>query len=124
MLVLLAVPAAALSSGKAKRPDNAASTTASVSQKHSTTLRADVEIRVIREYFEAQKEKPKSLPPGIARQLARGKPLPPGIAKTRMPDALVRKLPTHDGLRWVLTGDVVLLVDVDDLIVDFVRAIF
>ena len=91
--------------------------------RRPTTLSADVEIRIIREYFAAQPEKPRSLPPGIARQLAKGRPLPPGIAKTRMPDALLDRLPRHEGTRWMLSGDVVLLVDTNDVIVDFVRVI-
>ncbi|MDX1443630.1 MAG: hypothetical protein R3270_07625, partial [Gammaproteobacteria bacterium] len=39
------------------------------------------------------KGKSKSLPPGIAKNLERGKPLPPGIQKTRLPNELQQKLP-------------------------------
>jgi hypothetical protein len=124
-LCALAAPAAA-QSGRGKPKPTARSSEAVAARPaadRSTGLRADVEIRIIREYFAAQPEKPKSLPPGIARQLARGKPLPPGIAKKTMPPALVRQLPERDGMRWVLSGDVVLLVDVSDVIVDLVRVI-
>lgn len=84
----------------------------------------EVEIRIIRDYYSSQSRKPKSLPPGIAKNLARGKPLPPGIAKTRMPDDLIVLLPARAGTHWIVAGDVVLLVDAGDIIVDLVRLIF
>jgi hypothetical protein len=84
----------------------------------------DLEIRIIRDYYSAQSGKLKSLPPGIAKNLARGKPLPPGIAKTRVPDDLIGLLPSRAESLWIVAGDVVLLVDAGDLIVDVVRLIF
>jgi hypothetical protein len=84
----------------------------------------DLEIRIIRDYYSAQSRKLKSLPPGIAKNLARGKPLPPGIAKTRVPDDLIGLLPSRAESLWIVAGDVVLLVDAGDLIVDVVRLIF
>lgn len=41
----------------------------------------------------------RSLPPGIAKNLARGKPLPPGIAKKMVPSSMLRDLPVLSGLR-------------------------
>ena len=35
----------------------------------------------------------RSLPPGIAKNLARGKPLPPGIAKKMVPSSMLHDLP-------------------------------
>ena len=35
----------------------------------------------------------------------------------------MRRLPARSGTRWILAGDVVLLVDVSDIVVDIVRAI-
>ncbi|HEX6316339.1 MAG TPA: anti-virulence regulator CigR family protein [Gemmatimonadaceae bacterium] len=84
----------------------------------------DVEIRIIREFFGSRPEKPKSLPPGIARNLARGKPLPPGIARKQVPDDLIVLLPARTGTRWLITGGVVLLVDAGDIIVDLIRLVF
>lgn len=84
----------------------------------------DLEIRIIREYYSGKSAKPKSLPPGIAKNLARGKPLPPGIAKNSVPDDLMDLLPARAESRWLVAGDVVLLVDAGDLIVDVVRLIF
>ena len=84
----------------------------------------DVELRIIRDFYSADSRKPKSLPPGIAKNLARGKPLPPGIAKQQVPDDLIVLLPARTGTRWLIAGDVVLLVDVSDVIVDLVRLVF
>jgi hypothetical protein len=50
-----------------------------------------------------------SLPPGIAKNLARGKPLPPGIAK-KFDNRLIGKLPRYDGYEWRQAGTDVVLV--------------
>lgn len=50
-----------------------------------------------------------SLPPGIRKNLARGKPLPPGIAK-RFDSRLQGKLPHYDGYEWRQVGTDVVLV--------------
>ena len=53
----------------------------------------------------------KSLPPGIARNLRRGKPLPPGIAKQVLPSGLIHLLPPppHGFERVVLAGKILLV---------------
>lgn len=59
------------------------------------------------------KKKHKGLPPGIARNLARGKPLPPGIAKQHLPDELRHALPApHDGHERLIVDGKVLLVEI------------
>jgi hypothetical protein len=85
---------------------------------------SDVEIRIIRDYYSVGSRRPESLPPGIAKNLARGKPLPPGIAKKHVPDDLIILLPARPGAHWLIAGDVVLLVDAGDVIVDLVRLVF
>ncbi|MFZ3206103.1 MAG: anti-virulence regulator CigR family protein [Pseudomonas sp.] len=50
-----------------------------------------------------------SLPPGIAKNLARGKPLPPGIAKN-FDDRVASQLPHYDGYEWKQAGTDVILV--------------
>jgi hypothetical protein len=50
-----------------------------------------------------------SLPPGIAKNLARGKPLPPGIAKN-FDGRLASQLPRYDGYEWKQAGSDVILV--------------
>lgn len=55
----------------------------------------------------------RGLPPGIARNLARGKPLPPGIAKQHLPGDLAHLLPAPPhGYERVIVDGRVLLVDV------------
>lgn len=56
--------------------------------------------------------KPEPLPPGIRKNLARGKPLPPGIAKRALPEPLLAKLPHLDGYRYYSVGRDVALVSV------------
>jgi len=50
-----------------------------------------------------------SLPPGIQKNLARGKPLPPGIAK-KLDNRLLSQLPRYDGYEWQQAGTDLILV--------------
>ena len=69
--------------------------------------------------------KSKALPPGVAKNLARGKPMPPGIAMNRFPGGLNSLLPFYPGLEWSLLGNDVALVDATtNVIVDLFRDIF
>lgn len=124
LLIVLALPALAVpaeaQSGKAKGKDSGRNAAGRVSHARSS----GVEIRIIREYYGGKSRKLKPLPPGIAKNLARGKPIPPGIARTRMPDAVLVRLPARDGTIWFIAGDHVLLVDTGNIIVDFFRAFF
>jgi hypothetical protein len=79
------------------------------------------EIAVINDYYArypmdagaGQHKKNKGLPPGIAKNLARGKPLPPGIAKQQLPHDLILQLPqVHTGYERVVVDGRVLLVDI------------
>jgi hypothetical protein len=119
LIVLLAGPAAGQGAGRGK--SNSGGRGAGGSTPKVST---EVEIRIIRDYYSASGRKPKALPPGIAKNLARGKPMPPGIARTRVPDDLLVLLPARTGTRWLVVGDVVLLVDAGDLIVDLIRMVF
>ncbi|AJE20965.1 anti-virulence regulator CigR family protein [Azotobacter chroococcum] len=49
------------------------------------------------------------LPPGIRKQLARGKPLPPGSARN-FDSRLTSQLPRYDGYEWRQAGTDVVLV--------------
>ena len=65
---------------------------------------------------------PQGLPPGIAKNLARGKPLPPGIAKRHLPGLLVRELPERPGYQWlVVDRDVLLIAAATTIIVDILK---
>ena len=50
-----------------------------------------------------------ALPPGIQKNLARGKQLPPGIAK-KLDGRLVGRLPHYDGYEWQQAGTDLILV--------------
>ena len=55
----------------------------------------------------------KSLPPGIAKNLARGKPLPPGIAKQALPTGLISLLPPPPhGFERISVSGKILLVEI------------
>ncbi|OJT49337.1 MULTISPECIES: anti-virulence regulator CigR family protein [Pseudomonas] len=49
------------------------------------------------------------LPPGIQKNLARGKPLPPGIAK-KLDGRMLEHLPRYDGYEWRQAGTDLILV--------------
>jgi Ni/Co efflux regulator RcnB len=59
----------------------------------------------------------QSLPPGIAKNLARGKPLPPGIAKKRVPASMLGQLPSYPGYEWRIAGNDLVLVALSTAIV-------
>jgi hypothetical protein len=79
---------------------------------------SDQEIRLIRAYYQSHgghngKHKQKGLPPGIAKNLARGKPLPPGIAKQALPYELIQVLPpVRDGHERIIVAGKILLVEI------------
>lgn len=80
---------------------------------------SETEVSLIRSYYrdhdnnEKHKGKKRErLPPGIAKNLRRGKPLPPGIAKRALPTGLVTMLPpVRDGFERIELYGKVLLVE-------------
>ncbi|MGP8288924.1 anti-virulence regulator CigR family protein [Vreelandella zhanjiangensis] len=79
-------------------------------------------IRLLREFNAPATD---SLPPGIQRQLERGKPLPPGIAK-RFDRSIATRLPSYPGYEWEYVGNDVVLIEaatrvVVDILVDALR---
>lgn len=58
-----------------------------------------------------------SLPPGIAKNLARGKPLPPGIAKKTVPASMLGELPYYPGYEWKIVGDDLVLIALSTAVV-------
>ena len=58
-----------------------------------------------------------SLPPGIRKNLARGKPLPPGIAKKVAPQPMIAQLPRYAGYEWQVAGSDLVLVAVAGAVV-------
>ncbi|HLO96872.1 MAG TPA: anti-virulence regulator CigR family protein [Burkholderiaceae bacterium] len=63
------------------------------------------------------RERYADLPPGIRKNLARGKPLPPGIAKRLPPPALHQRLPQYPGYEWQVVGKDLVLVAATTLVV-------
>ncbi|MDI7419360.1 anti-virulence regulator CigR family protein [Cronobacter turicensis] len=59
----------------------------------------------------------ESLPPGIAKNLARGKPLPPGIAKKTVPASMLNELPYYPGYEWKMVGDDLVLIAISTALV-------
>jgi hypothetical protein len=92
---------------------NAAKIGVEVTFSHDETV-------IIRAYFDDERNQSskkakgkKSLPPGIEKNLARGKALPPGIAKQLLPADLVRLLPpARDGYERITVSGKVLLVEI------------
>lgn len=81
----------------------------------------------IRDYYAARPVgNGDGLPPGIRRNLARGKPLPPGIAKKSAPADLQASLRIAEGYEIVEVGLDVFLVEVatnviHDVLMDVIR---
>ena len=86
---------------------------------------SDAEVQTISAWYREQTDSNKgnkgkkgkghqnSLPPGIEKNLARGKSLPPGIAKQYLPADLRHSLPAApDGYERIIAGGKVLLVEV------------
>ena len=73
----------------------------------AVTLFTDGDRATFRDYFSTHKIVPDALPPGIAKNVARGKPLPPGIAKKALPPDLVRTLGSRagTGITFSIVGD-------------------
>lgn len=57
------------------------------------------------------------LPPGIRKNLARGKPLPPGLARRTLPAPVVANLPRVVGYEWQAVGTDLVLVQLGTMIV-------
>jgi Ni/Co efflux regulator RcnB len=65
-----------------------------------------------------------ALPPGIQKNLARGKPLPPGIAK-KLDGRLIGRLPHYDGYEWQQAGtDLILVALASGLIYEVLNGAF
>jgi len=59
----------------------------------------------------------RGLPPGIQRNLARGKSLPPGIARHTVPGRLLNDLPRIPDHEWRIAGRDLILIAIGTLIV-------
>lgn len=107
LLCTLMVPIQALPQGRGRgQQQNAPAPSGSIA------LFTTIEIGQIRSYYAAHSAGGvQPLPPGIARNLARGKPLPPGIAKRYAPGNLVALLTSRPGTEVLVVGAHVVLID-------------
>jgi hypothetical protein len=115
---VLAAPAAAQKPDKPKGRDGPG-VEAELSVGFSVSER-----RVISEYFGEHRYEAKSLPPGIAKNLARGKPLPPGIAKRQLPQDLQARLEPRADVEVTIFGDRIVLLEASGLVVDILEGVF
>ena len=81
------------------------------------------ERQIIAEFFSTHRQEVEALPPGIAKNLERGKPLPPGIAKRSIPSGLQSQLPTRVGVEVSIFGDRIVLLEASGLVVDILEGI-
>ncbi len=89
----------------------------------------DAEIETIRAYYRDHgsndghgnkhgKAKDKGMPPGIAKNMQRGKPLPPGIAKRYLPNDLILELPPlPSGYERIVVVGKILIVEISTQII-------
>lgn len=82
------------------------------------------ERQIIVEFFREHRYEAQALPPGIAKNLARGKPLPPGIAKKQIPAKLQARLPSRSGVEITIFGDRIVLLEASGLVVDVLGGMF
>lgn len=89
----------------------------------SVTFTAAERDAIVR-YYAAHPYQARALPPGIAKNLARGKPLPPGIAKRALPEELVAQLPRRSGLEVTIFGDRIVLLQASGVVADVLVGVF
>jgi len=90
-----------------------------------TFVFSDTDRTAFRNYFTTHKIVAQPLPPGIARNVARGKPLPPGIAKKSVPNDLLITLAPRAGagVTFSIVGDRVVALR-NGLVVDVMVNVF
>ena len=81
------------------------------------------ERQIIVEFFATHRQAAEALPPGIAKNLARGKRLPRGIAKRPIPSGLQAQLPARVGVEVSIFGDRIVLLQASGVVVDILEGI-
>ena len=89
----------------------------------ATVIFRDSDRVAFRDYFVAHRIVAQPLPPGIAKNVARGKPLPPGIAKKALPVELVRIAPRMPDVSYSIVGQVVVAIR-GGVVVDIMTGVF
>lgn len=119
LLLLAAAPRGAEAQGRGNRA-------AQVEVRAGITLTSEVKAQIQLFYGSRPASGVEGLPPGIRRNLERGKALPPGIAKKSAPPELRARLELPSGFELVEVGVDVLLVEVatniiHDVLMDVIR---
>lgn len=124
----LIAPESAEAQGRGRGNGNSrpAASTPSTSVTASVSISVG-DIAIIRDFYASQPARGvETLPPGIRRNLARGKPLPPGIAKRSPPQGLQSRIAIPESFEIVEVGLDVFLVEVatgliHDALMDVIR---
>lgn len=124
VLVLTAAPVGAQGKGKSNKPDASKSGASGSPTSNVVAIFRDSDRATFRDYFRTHRITAKALPPGIAKNVARGKPLPPGIAKRAVPPALIALGPkVGPDITFTIAGDVVVAMR-SGVVVDILREVF
>jgi hypothetical protein len=90
----------------------------------ATVVFRDGDRVAFRDYVVAHKLTAEPLPPGIAKNVARGKPLPPGIAKRALPAGLLVLAPKADNdVSFAIVGNVV-VASKGGVVIDVMTGVF
>ncbi|GHD48552.1 hypothetical protein GCM10017083_19770 [Thalassobaculum fulvum] len=90
---------------------DAAAAAAAAGAAIAGVLLSDQDRTTITRYFQQHPQPATALPPGIAKNVARGKPVPPGIAKRGVPNGLTGKLSIPKGYELQTVGTDVVLIE-------------
>ncbi|MEQ9333553.1 anti-virulence regulator CigR family protein [Thalassobaculum sp.] len=106
---------AAKTAGKAKTGTSGTDATAAAAAAAGAVLAgvllSDQDRATISRYFQQHPQPATALPPGIAKNVARGKPIPPGIAKRGVPNGLSGQLSIPSGYELQTIGTDVVLIE-------------
>ncbi len=104
---------ASKTAGKAVSGGSGAAATAAAAAGAALTgiLLSDADRGTITRYFQQHPQPAAALPPGIAKNVARGKPIPPGIAKRGVPNGLSGQLSIPPGYELQTVGADVVLIE-------------
>jgi hypothetical protein len=118
-----ALAAISLASGAHAQDDKGKDRRDQVRVQQSVEFSA-TERQIIVDFFATHPHEVETLPPGVAKNLARGKRLPPGIAKRAIPSTLQTRLPSRVGVEVSIFGDRIVLLEASGVVVDILEGIF
>jgi len=123
-LLVSSLGAQGQSQGRGRSSGGTGGTTTPQTTVSATVVFRSGDVAVFRDYFVAHKITAQPLPPGIAKNLARGKPLPPGIAKKVVPAGLIALGPKLDrDTTLSIFGDVVVAMK-GGVVIDILGGVF